>query len=324
MKIFAMTLFYWLATASLFVVAPVTSAQPYPTKPVRLIVPFPPGGVTDIVGRIIAQNLALRLGQSVVVDNRSGAAGAIGAQAAARATPDGYTLLMGTATHAINATLMSDPGYDLLRDFSAVSLIASVPLLLAVHPSVPATTVQELIAFANSQQAGLNYASGSSGSASHLAGEMLKITTKADLTHIPYKGGGPALQDLISGQVTFMFENMPSILPQVRSGRLRGLAVTGATRSDAAPDLPTMIEAGFPNFEIGSWYGVFAPAKTPSAVLATLSTEILKALGTTEMQSELRAQGAEPKGTSSTAFAEFIQAEVTKWGIVIKTSGLKP
>ncbi|MFZ4710347.1 MAG: tripartite tricarboxylate transporter substrate-binding protein, partial [Zwartia sp.] len=271
-----------------------------------------------------AQNLALRLGQSVVVDNRSGAAGAIGAQAAARATPDGYTLLMGTATHAINATLMADPGYDLLKDFSPVSLIASVPLLLAVHPSVPATNIQELIAFAKSQQAGLNYASGSSGSASHLAGEMLKIATKADLTHIPYKGGGPALQDLISGQVTFMFENMPSILPQVRSGRLRGLAVTGAKRSDAAPDLPTMIEAGFPNFEIGSWYGVFAPAKTPSAVLATLSTEILNALGTTEMQSELRAQGADPKGTSSAAFADFVQAEVKKWGDVIKTSGLKP
>lgn len=324
MKSFAMTLLYWLATASLLTATAVTSAQPYPTKPVRLIVPFPPGGVTDIVGRIIAQNLALRLGQSVVVDNRSGAAGAIGAQAAARATPDGYTLLMGTATHAINATLMSDPGYDLLKDFSAVSLIASVPLLFAVYPAVPATNIQELIAFAKSQPAGLNYASGSSGSASHLAGEMLKIATKVDLTHIPYKGGGPALQDLISGQVTFMFENMPSILPQVRNGRLRGLAVTGAKRSDAAPDLPTMIEAGFPNFEIGSWYGVFAPAKTPATILATLSTEILNALGTTEMQSELRAQGADPKGTSSTAFADFVQAEVKKWGDVIKISDLKP
>jgi tripartite-type tricarboxylate transporter receptor subunit TctC len=324
MKSFAMTLFYWLATASLLTATAVTSAQPYAIKPVRLIVPFPSGGVTDIVGRIIAQNLALRLGQSVVVDNRSGAAGAIGAQAAARATPDGYTLLMGTATHAINATLMSEPGYDLLRDFSAVSLIASVPLLLAVHPSVPATNIQELTTFAKSQQAGLNYASGSSGSASHLAGEMLKIATETNLTHIPYKGGGPALQDLISGQVTFMFENMPSILPQVRNGRLRGLAVTGAKRSDAAPDLPTMIEAGFPNFEIGSWYGVFAPAKTPSAVLATLSTEILNALGTTQMQSELRAQGADPKDTSSAAFADFVQAEVKKWGELIKTSGLKP
>ena len=204
------------------------------------------------------------------------------------------------------------------------SLIASVPLLLAVHPSVPATNIPELITFANSKQAGLNYASGSSGSASHLAGEMLKIATKADLTHIPYKGGGPALQDLISGQVTFMFENMPSILPQVRNGRLRGLAVTGANRSNAAPDLPTMIESGFSNFEIGSWYGVFAPAKTPSAVLAILEAEILNALNTSDMQGELRAQGAEPKGTSSAAFAEFIQAEVTKWGVVIKTFGLKP
>jgi len=323
MKNFVMTLFNWLVTALLVATAPVTLAQSYPSKPVRLIVPFPPGGVTDIVGRIIAQNLALRLGQSVVVDNRSGAAGAIGAQAAARATPDGYTLLMATATHAINATLMPEPGYDLLKDFSTVSLIASVPLLLAVHPSVPVTNVQELITFANSKQAGLNYASGSSGSASHLAGEMLKIATKTELTHIPYKGGGPALQDLISGQVTFMFENMPSILPQVRNGRLRGLAVTGAKRSDAAPDLPTMIEAGFPNFEIGSWYGVFAPVKTPSAAVGILNAEILNALNTPEMQNELRAQGAEPKGTSAEAFADFVQAEVTKWGDVIKTSGLK-
>jgi tripartite-type tricarboxylate transporter receptor subunit TctC len=218
---------------------------------------------------------------------------------------------------------MPEPGYDLLKDFSTVSLIASVPLLLAVHPSVPVTNVQELITFANSKQAGLNYASGSSGSASHLAGEMLKIATKTELTHIPYKGGGPALQDLISGQVTFMFENMPSILPQVRNGRLRGLAVTGAKRSDAAPDLPTMIEAGFPNFEIGSWYGVFAPVKTPSAVVGILNAEILNALNTPEMQNELRAQGAEPKGTSAEAFADFVQAEVTKWGDVIKTSGLK-
>jgi tripartite-type tricarboxylate transporter receptor subunit TctC len=298
-------------------------AQAYPTKPIHLIVPFPPGGVTDLVGRIIAQRLSDRLGQQVIVDNRGGGAGSIGAQLAARSTPDGYTLFMGTATHAINATLMPNAGYDLLKDFEPVSLVASVPLLLAVHPSLPAKDVKSLVNLAKEKPGTLNFASGSSGSASHLAGEMLKTAASIEMTHVPYKGGGPALQDLIAGHVTIMFENMPSILPHVQAGKLRGLAVTGAKRSVAMPELPTMIESGFPGFEAGSWYGLYAPAGTPKEIVRTLHAELVQALKTPEMQAQLSKQGADPVGNSPEEFAAFIRAEIDKWARVIRASGAK-
>ena len=298
-------------------------AQAYPTKPVQLIVPFPAGGVTDLVGRIIARRLSEGLGQPVVVENRGGGAGAIGAQAAARSTPDGYTLFMGTATHAINTTLMPNAGFDLLRDFAPVSLVATVPLLLAVHPSVPVKDVKELIAFTKSQNGRVNFASGSSGSASHLAGEMLKVGANIDITHVPYKGGGPALQDLLGGHVTLMFENMPSIFPQVQRGKLRGLAVTGPKRSPAAPELPTMIESGFPGFEAGSWYGLYAPAGTPKEIVAKLHAELVKALKTPEMQRQLTVQGAESIGNSPEEFSAFMRVEIAKWAKVIKDAGVK-
>jgi tripartite-type tricarboxylate transporter receptor subunit TctC len=298
-------------------------AQPYPVKPVHLIVPFPPGGVTDLVGRIIAQRLSEGLGQQVIVENRGGGAGSIGAQLAANAAPDGYTLFMGTATHAINATLMPNAGYDLAKDFVPISLVASVPLLLAVNPSVPAKDVPGLVALARAQPGKLNFASGSSGSASHLAGEMLKTAAKIDMTHVPYKGGGPALQDVIAGHVPMMFENMPSILPHVQAGRLRGLAVTGARRSPAMPELPTMIESGYPGFEAGSWYGLYAPAGTPPEIVAKLHAELTKALAKPEMRKQLSAQGAEPIGNSPQEFAAFIRAEIDKWAKVIRASGAK-
>lgn len=313
----------WLAAGLVCLLAGPAFAQSYPTRTVHLIVPFPPGGVTDIVGRIIAQRLSESLGQTVVVENKGGGAGSIGAQAAARATPDGYTLFMGTATHAINATLMPSAGYDLTRDFAPVSLVASVPLLLAVHPSVPAKDVKELVAFAKAQKGRVNFASGSSGSASHLAGEMMKSAAAVDMTHVPYKGGGPALQDLLAGHVTLMFENMPSILPHVQSGKLRGLAVTGPKRSQAAPELPTMIESGFPGFEAGSWYGLYAPAGTPKEIVAKLHAELVKALKTPEMQRQLSGQGADPVGNTPEEFSVFIRAEIAKWAKVIKEAGIK-
>jgi tripartite-type tricarboxylate transporter receptor subunit TctC len=298
-------------------------AQTYPARPVHLIVPFPPGGVTDLVGRIIAQRLSEGLGQTVVVENRGGGAGSIGAQLAAKAAPDGYTLFMGTATHAINATLMPNAGYDLTKDFVPISLVASVPLLLAVHPSLPAKDVASLVALARAQPGKLNFASGSSGSASHLAGEMLKTAAKVDMTHVPYKGGGPALQDVIAGHVPMMFENMPSILPHVQAGRLRGLAVTGARRSSAAPELPTMIESGYPGFEAGSWYGLYAPAGTPPEIVTKLHAELARALEKPEMRNQLSAQGAEPIGNSPQEFAAFIRAEIDKWAAVIRASGAR-
>ena len=312
-----------LALLPLVAAAPPALAQAYPSKPVRLIVPFPPGGVTDIVGRILAQRLGESLGQQVIVDNRGGAAGAIGAQAAARSTPDGYTLLMATATHAINATLAPSPGFDLVKDLAPVSLAASVPLLLAVNPSFPAKDVKELVAAAAARPGQVNFASGSTGSASHLAGEMLKTMARVDMVHIPYKGGSLAVQDLAAGQVQLMFENMPSILPFVQSGRLRGLAVTSARRSPAAPELPTMIESGYAGFEAGSWYGLFAPAGTPAEILARLNADMVKSLRSAETRKLLAQQGAEPVGNSEAEFAAFIRAEIAKWGRVIKAANVK-
>lgn len=311
------------ALLALSLAAQPVAAQPYPTKPVRLIVPFPPGGVTDIVGRILAQRLGESLGQQVVVDNRGGAAGAIGAQAAAKSAPDGYTLLMATATHAINATLTPNPNFDLVRDLMPVSLAASVPLLLAVNPSFPARDVKELVAAAAVRPGQVNFASGSTGSASHLAGDMLKTMAKVDMVHIPYKGGNLGIQDLVAGQVQLMFENMPSILPFVQSGRLRGLAVTGAKRSLAAPELPTMIESGFPGFEAGSWYGLFAPAGTPADIVSRLNADMVKSLRTPETRKLLSQQGAEPIGNSEAEFAAFIRDEIAKWGRVIKAANVK-
>ncbi len=312
-----------IALVASAVAAPAALAQGYPSKPVRLVVPFPPGGVTDIVGRLLAQKLGEALGQQVVVENRGGAAGAVGAVAVAKSAPDGYTLLMATATHAINATLLPNQGFDLVKDVAPVSLAASVPLLLAVHPSLPVKTPKELVAYAAANPGKANFASGSTGSASHLAGEMLKSMAKVDMVHVPYKGGSLGIQDLVAGQVQLMFENMPSILPFVQSGRLRGVAVTGPARSPAAPELPTMIESGFPDFEAGSWYGLFAPAGTPREILARLNTDMVKALRQPETKKLLAQQGAEAVGNSEAEFAAFIQAEIAKWGRVIRSANVK-
>ena len=297
--------------------------QVYPSKPLRLIVPFPPGGVTDIVGRLLAQRLGESLGRPVVVDNRGGANGLIGAQAATKAPADGYTLLMATATHAINATLAPTSTFDLQRDLLPISLAASVPLLLAVHPSLPVKSVKDLVALARAQPGKLDFASGSTGSASHLAGEMLNTMASIRMVHVPYKGGSLAIQDLIGGHVTVMFENMPSILPVVQSGRLRAIAVTGARRSPAAPQLPTMIESGWPGFEAGSWYGLFAPVGTPREITSRLNSEVVKTLRSAETQKLLAQQGAEPVGNSEAEFEAFIRSEIARWASVIKAANVK-
>ena len=318
------TVFFRHAFAALALLACATvSAQPFPSKPMKIVVPFPPGAATDLLARTVAQKMTEAWGQTVVVENRAGATGTIGSQFVMNSPADGYTLLMATATHAINATLLPNPNFDLQKDLVPISLAASVPLLLAVHPSLPAKNVTQLVALAAAQPGKLNFASGSTGSASHLAGEMLKNMAKIDMVHIPYKGGSLAIQDLVAGQVTVMFENMPSILPFVQSIRLRGLAVTGAKRSPAAPELPTMIESGYPGFEAGSWYGLFAPAGTPQEIVSRLNTEVVKTLKNLETRKLLAQQGAEPIGSSEAQFAEFIQAEIAKWARVVKSANVK-
>src|SRR5438034_5972010 len=254
-----------LAAALLVVAAPVALGQvAYPTKPVRLVVPFPAGGTTDLLARAAAQKLSEAWGQQVIVDNRPGAAGNIGAELVAKAAPDGYTLLMGTVgTHAINASLYAKMPYDHVKDFAPVILVAGVPNVLVVNPSLPVHSVQELIAYAKANPGKLNFASSGSGTSIHLSGELFKVMTGVQMTHVPYKGSAPALQDLLGGQVQLMFDNLPPSLPQIKAGRLRALAVTSATRAPALPDVPTVAEAGLPGFEASSWFGVLAPAGTP-------------------------------------------------------------
>jgi len=299
-------------------------APAYPAKPIRLVVPFPPGGATDILARDVAQKLTEAWGQSVVVDNRPGAGGNIGAELVAHASPDGYTLLMGTVgTHAINASLYAKMPYDHIRDFAPVILVAGVPNVLVVNPALPVNSVAELIAYAKANPGKLNFASSGNGTSIHLSGELFKVMAGVQMTHVPYKGSAPAVQDLISGQVQLMFDNLPPSLPQIKAGKLRALAVTSATRAPALPDVPTMAEAGLPGFEASSWFGVLAPAGTPPAIVAKLNAEIAKWLATPEAKERLSKQGANAAGGSPEDFVKHIAAETAKWAKVVKDSGAK-
>lgn len=299
-------------------------AQSYPTRPIRMIVAYPPGGGTDIVGRMIAQKLSENLGQTVVVDNRGGATGNIGTELAARATPDGYTLLMGNvAPNAINVSLFKKLPYDPVKDFAPVSLAAVTPNILVVQPSLPVKTVKDLIALAKSKPGTLNFPSAGIGSSSHLAGEMLKTMAGIDMVHVPYKGGGPALIALLSGQVQIMFATLPAAMPHVKSGKLRPVAVTTSRRSQALPELPTIAESGVPGYEAATWYGLLAPAGTPKAIVGRLHAEIVKILATDTRQL-LMAQGFEPAGSSPSEFASYIKTEIVKWAKVIKDAGIRP
>jgi len=314
----------WAVGAVLALLATGAWGQAYPAKPIRLVVPFPAGGTTDILARAVGQKLTEAWGQPVVVDNRPGAGGNIGAELVAKAAPDGYTLLMGTVgTHAINASLYAKMPYDHIKDFAPVILVAGVPNVLVVNPAVPVNSVQELIAYAKANPGRLNFASSGSGTSIHLSGELFKVMAGVQMTHIPYKGSAPALQDLIGGQVQLMFDNLPSALPQIKGGKLRALAVTSAARAAALPDVPTVAEAGLPGFEASSWFGVLAPAGTPVAIIARLNAEIAKWLASPEAREKLASQGANAAGGSPEDFAKHIAAETAKWQKVVKESGAK-
>ena len=308
----------------LMLVAALSSAQTYPTKPIRLVVPFPPGGATDILARDVAQKLTEAWGQSVIVDNRPGAGGNIGSELVAKSAPDGYTLEMGTVgTHAINASLYAKMPYDHVKDFTPVILVAGVPNVLVVTPSLPVSSVAELIAYAKANPGKLNFASSGNGTSIHLSGELFKVMAGVQMTHIPYKGSAPALQDLIAGQVQLMFDNLPPSLPQIKAGKLRALAVTSLARAPALPDVPTLAESGLPGFEASSWFGILAPAGTPAPIVAKLNAEVAKWLATPEAKEKLLKQGANPAGGTPEDFAKHIAAETAKWAKVVKDSGAK-
>ena len=313
-----------LLAFSALAAAPMAGAQAYPAKPIRIVVPFPPGGATDILARAVAQKLTDAWGQAVVVDNRPGAGGNIGSEIVAKAAPDGYTLEMGTVgTHAINASLYAKMPYDHVKDFAPVILVAGVPNVLVVNPTLPVNSVQELIAYAKANPGKLNFASSGNGTSIHLAGELFKVMAGVQMTHIPYKGSAPALQDLIGGQVQLMFDNLPPSLPHIKAGKLRALAVTSATRSSALPDTPTIAESGLPGFEASSWFGVLAPAGTPPAIIARLNAEIGAWLASAEAKEKMLALGANIGGGSPEDFARHIAAETAKWQKVVKASGAK-
>jgi tripartite-type tricarboxylate transporter receptor subunit TctC len=313
--------------ASALLATPTLAAEPaaaYPSKPVRLVVPFTPGGSTDILARAVGQKLSEAWGQPVVIDNRPGAGGIIGMEAVARAAPDGYTLVMGhVGTLAANPALYRTLPYDPVKDFAPVTLIARVPNVLVVGPAVPSRSVAELIALAKAKPGKLDYGSGGNGSAAHLATEYFKLKAGVDLQHIPYKGTAPALQDLLGGQIALMITGLPPVLPHVKAGKLRILGVASAQRQRLFPDIPTIAESGVPGYEATQWYGILAPAATPKDVVAKLNREFVKALKDPAVAEKLALEGADPVGDTPEQFAAFIASEIDLWGKVIRATGAK-
>jgi tripartite-type tricarboxylate transporter receptor subunit TctC len=300
-------------------------AADWPVRPVRLVVPFPPGGSTDILGRSIAQKLQEALGQPFVVENKPGAGGSIGATEVSRAAPDGYTLLMGhIGTLAINPSLYPDLAYDPVRSFAPVALMARVPNVLVVNPAVPVRDVQQLIAVAKAKPGSLRYASGGNGSAAHIAMEYFKLRTQTDIGHIPYRGTAPAVTDVMGGQVEMIMTGVPAVLQQVKAGRLRALAVSSRSPVASLPDVPTIAASGVPDFEAIQWYGLVAPARTPAAVIALLNAEVGRALQTPELRARLDAEGADAAPTTPEAFGALIASEIARWKPVIAQSKMRP
>jgi tripartite-type tricarboxylate transporter receptor subunit TctC len=304
--------------------APLALADGYPSRPIHFIVPYPAGGPLDTVARLLGQKVSESVHQPVVVENRPGAGGNIGADAVAKSAPDGYTILMGAvATHAINPTLYSNIPYDPVKDFAPVTEVAWTPNVLVVNPKLPVHDVKEFIAYAKAHPGELNFGSGSTGSAGHLAGELFKTMAGVKMVHVPYKGAGPAMQDLIGGQIQLMFDNLASSLGQIRAGKVRALAVTTAKRSSLAPELPTIAESGLPGFDISTWFGIFAPGGTPRPIVDRLHDAFVKALDAPDVQATMKKMGAEPVGNTPEQFAAFIQSEAKKYARVIKASGAK-
>ena len=297
------------------------AAPDYPLRPVRMIVLFPPGG-SDTVARMLGLKLAERLGQSFVIDNRPGAAGVIGADIVAKSPADGYTLLFATASFAVSSGFDRKLPYDAVKDFSAIGFVASVPFLLVTHPAVAATSVQELLALAKAKPDQLNVSSSGTGAAGHLVAEIFKSMSGARITHVPYKGTGPALTAVLSGEVQLMFASIGAGLPQARAGKLRALAVSSAKRSSLAPELPTIAEAGVPGYDVITWYGILAPRATPPAVIATLNREIITVLGAAEFRERLAVLGIEPTTSTPQEFAVYLKADIVKWARAIRDSGV--
>jgi tripartite-type tricarboxylate transporter receptor subunit TctC len=316
---------------ALAVVAPAARAQgsaAWPSKPVRIVVPFTPGGTTDILARALAPELGKAFGQTFIVENKPGAGGNVGADVVAKSAPDGYTLVMGTVgTHAINPSLYPKMPYDAAKDFAPITLVAGVPNVLVVNPAKAASEgikdVRSLIAYARAHPGKLNMASSGNGTSIHLSGELFKTLTGTYMVHFPYRGSGPALLDLIGGTMDLMFDNLPSALPQIKSGKLVALGVTSSQRSAALPDVPTIAESGVPGFEASSWFGLLAPAGTPPEIVNRIQQETAKALASPVLKERLLAQGAIPSGMAPAEFGRFIAAEAKKWAQVVKASGAK-
>ncbi|MCC7228558.1 MAG: tripartite tricarboxylate transporter substrate binding protein [Burkholderiaceae bacterium] len=305
--------------------AQVALAQTYPTKPVKLIVPYPAGGITDIVGRAVAERMSESLGQPVVVENRSGAGGSIGAEAAARSSPDGYTLFVGTsATHGTNPSTFANLKYSPAKDFSPVALLAYAPLLIVVHPSVPANNLKEFIAYLKANPKKVNYATTGAGGSVHLTTEQFALATGTQMNMVPYKGSAPALTDLMGGHVQVMFDNVPSAAPLAQSGKVRALGVTGAKRSNLVPDVPTVAEVAVPGFDSGSWIGLYAPANTPAEIVAKLNTAANQALKNPALLETFKKAGLDPQGGTPQDLASYQAREIAKWADVVKTIGYVP
>lgn len=313
-----------LSLAALPLARPALAQGAWPARPVRVIVPFAPGGATDILGRLTATELGNVLGQPFVVENRAGAGGNVGSDLVAKSSPDGYTLLFGAAGNiGINPSLFSNMPYDPARDLAPISLIAEVTNVLVVHPSVNARSVQELIALARTTPGGLVYASSGNGSTIHLSAELFASMTQLRMTHVPYRGSGPAMADLLAGRVALMFDNLPSALPHVREGRLRALAVTAARRTPVLPDVPTIAEAGVPGHEATSWFGLFAPAGAPREIVDRMAREMATFARRPEVAERIRALGAEPITNTPEEFTVMVREEITKWGAVVRASGAR-
>ena len=314
----------WFVLAVLAACAPLASAQDYPRKTVRVIAPFAPGGATDLLARLVSQKLAERWGHPVVVDNRTGAGGHIGAEVAARSAPDGYTLLVAGAPHAIGVSLYRKLGYDLAKDLAPISNLATYPSAIVVHPSLPVKSVTDLMTLARSRPGQLNFDSAGSGSPNHLAIELFKTMAKVSMVHVPYKGGsGQMVGDLLAGQVQLASIGLPPAMPYVKTGRLRVIAVTGTRRSPLLPDAPTVAEAGLPGFDVTSWYGMFAPAAVSREIVNRINADIAAALESPDMKARLASSGADPAPTTPEDFGRLVRAEIAKWSKVVADSGAR-
>lgn len=311
-------------TAAVLLLPSVGAAQSFPVKPVRLVVAASPGSGADILARLLAPKLTESLGQQLIVDNRPGTGGNLGAAAVARAAPDGYMLLLMAPAHAISPSLVAKPGYDLMRDFAAISLLTTGHYMLVTHPSMPAKSVKEFLGLARAAPGKLTFGSGGIGNATHLAGVLMNMIAKVDTLHVPYKGAGPARTELLGGQVDFMFHNITAVLPDVESGKLRALAVTGPHRASVAPKVPTMSESGLAGYDITSWFGIVAPAGTPQDLIARMHREFVRAVKLPDIVQPLAALGSEVLGSSPKEYADHLRTEASKWERVIKQAGIRP